>query len=913
MLRRYSSRRASLYQDFLQKRLTGAARYDRIAGYFQSSLLELASDDMSAIARVRIVCNTEVNPDDLRTVRMATGSRRKELENELLRVVWNSAQFPHVVDVHGEPAQRRFQVLHDMLSSSGANGRHFEVRVVSDSEFGFVHGKGGIIEGPSGTTSFIGSANDSANAWTKNYELVWEDDDPESVAWLQEEFDALWAKGFCLSEFIVKQLGRLGSRTVIEHVGAWKQNPKPEPVLAEVPTATELFGFWDHQKYFINLGFGEHLKYREDSDRGARFLLGDGVGLGKTLQLGAIAKLIGTLDALPILIMVPKTLTTQWQEELWLKLSVPSARWESGGWVTERDEFHPALPDKAVNCPRKVGIVSTSVVTSAPLSERNAALVGQLLARRFSCVIWDEAHRIRRANLSKNNVYDPPEKKLLYKFAEQIAGRTRTMLLATATPVQLHPMELWDLLSILSVNNPQVLGGINSLWRKADGPEIFDIVAGRKSVNQLYDKWQYWRNPLPAPLDPSTEVFDWVRTDLDLRPTDDQATPADLDRVDDARKTDLDFLELRDVNPFTQRVIKRSRDRLEAEGKLVKIEMVPFGDGQPILASHAMAQAFELAEVFAQTLHQRAKAAGFIKTLLQRRVGSSLEAGLKTTRKMLQGRDLDEDSNGEEESESIYPLTEAEKEILRRLEDHLSRHLERESDPKFERVRQVLNEDFEGQTWRERGVLIFSQYYDSAYALGEYLVEHVDEPIGLYANSSASKLFEGGKVLSVDRDLLKEKVTKGRLKLLIGTDAASTGLNLQRLGCLINLDLPWNPTLLEQRKGRVQRGTVAKRIPFYNMRYDKGAEQKLFETLSGRIQEITAIFGSVPDFIVDRWVDDMLEKKQWDESTLLTIISDQRENPFIVKETTESLDADWDATAEVLNKNDSLKELLGSW
>lgn len=197
--------------------------------------------------------------------------------------------------------------------------------------------------------------------------------------------------------------------------------------------------------------------------------------------------------------------------------------------------------------------------------------------------------------------------------------------------------------------------------------------------------------------------------------------------------------------------------------------------------------------------------------------------------------------------------------------------------------------------------------------MGQYLVEHIDEPIGLYANSSASKLFEGGKVLSVDRDLLKEKVTKGRLKLLIGTDAASTGLNLQRLGCLINLDLPWNPTLLEQRKGRVQRGTVAKRIPFYNMRYDKGAEQKLFETLSGRIQEITTIFGSVPDFIVDRWVDDMLEKKRWDESTLLTIISDKRENPFVVKETTESLAADWEATAEILNKNDALRELLAVW
>ena len=118
---------------------------------------------------------------------------------------------------------------------------------------------------------------------------------------------------------------------------------------------------------------------------------------------------------------------------------------------------------------------------------------------------------------------------------------------------------------------------------------------------------------------------------------------------------------------------------------------------------------------------------------------------------------------------------------------------------------------------------------------------------------------------------------------------------------------------MEQRKGRVQRGTVAKRIPFYNMRYDKGAEQKLFETLSGRIQEITAIFGTVPDFIVDRWVDDMLEKREWDDNTLLTIISDQRANPFEIKETTESLDADWDGTTEVLNSVDAYRELLPGW
>jgi hypothetical protein len=107
MLRRYSSRRASLYQEFLKHRLTGARRYHRIAGYFQSSLLELASAELATIPEVRIVCNTEVNPDDVKTVCMATGARRKELKDSLLRLVWNAGHFTHLVDVHGAEAQER--------------------------------------------------------------------------------------------------------------------------------------------------------------------------------------------------------------------------------------------------------------------------------------------------------------------------------------------------------------------------------------------------------------------------------------------------------------------------------------------------------------------------------------------------------------------------------------------------------------------------------------------------------------------------------------------------------------------------------------------------------------------------------------------------------------------------------------
>ena len=244
---------------------------------------------------------------------------------------------------------------------------------------------------------------------------------------------------------------------------------------------------------------------------------------------------------------------------------------------------------------------------------------------------------------------------------------------------------------------------------------------------------------------------------------------------------------------------------------------------------------------------------------------------------------------------------------------HLARQLEQEGDPKFDRILETLNSDFEGKTWLELGSLIFSQYYDSAYALCEFLAKHLDEPIGLYASSMSSKLFEGGKIQSVDRELLKEKVKTGVLKLLVGTDAASTGLNLQRLGSLVNLDLPWNPTILEQRKGRVQRGTVGKRIPFCNLRYDEGVEERLFNVLTGRIEEITRIFGTIPDFITDRWVSEMLENRALTENELVNYVGDEAGSPFTVKESYEYLDEDWESTAEVLNSREAVAVFLNGW
>jgi hypothetical protein len=911
-LNRFSSRRHRLYDAFLGDRLKGAVSYHRIAGYFQSSLLGLAGKEFKSIKQVRIVCNTEVNPADVHAIRQATGPRRAELEEALLRMVWNEGRFPHLVDVYGEQAKERLRVLQDLVAGDPATGRSFDIRIVPDCEFGFVHGKAGVIRYADGkATSFIGSANDTERAWSRNYELVWEEDSTESIQWVQDEFDALWERGFHISEFIVKQIGRLGQRTISEHVGDWKKKPDVGPVLAEVPTCTELFGFWDHQKYFIKKAFDEHRRYAGLPGRGARYLLADGVGLGKTLQMGGLAKLIGTLDDDPVLIVAPKAVVSQWQEEMIDKLAAPSALWTGRGWLTERDEFHPATENDVLNCPRKIAIVPTSVVLSATRSKFNGKLVEDLLKKRFSCVLWDEAHKIRRSNLHEPKVWQAPDKNLLYEWGMKLSARARTMILATATPVQLHPIELWDLLNVLGVNNPHVLGTEFGRWRNATQSTTFDILSGQISIEGAYDKWVYLNNPLPR--EANSEVFRHVRNTLGLSDTDESATNADFDRIDPLDQDDIERISLRDLNPFTMRVIKRSRERLEEQGKLVRIEMVAVGDERPVVSTHSVRQALELAEEFSRELHKHTKASGFIKTLLQRRVGSSVLAGFNTASRMLEEREVEDEEGLNETGESIYPLAPESREILVRLRDHLGRQLQSEGDPKFDRVLEVLRADFEGDTWLDRGVLIFSQYYDSALALCEFLAPKLEMSIGLYGNSSSSKLFEDGKIQTIDRDILKEKIRFGALKVLVGTDAASTGLNLQRLGSLVNLDLPWNPTTLEQRKGRVQRGTISKRIPFCNLRYDEGVEQRLFNVLTGRIRAITDIFGTIPDFITDNWVSAMLERRALTENDLVQMVTGEARSPFTVKETYEYLDEEWESTAEVLNSKEAMGLFLQGW
>jgi len=64
---------------------------------------------------------------------------------------------------------------------------------------------------------------------------------------------------------------------------------------------------------------------------------------------------------------------------------------------------------------------------------------------------------------------------------------------------------------------------------------------------------------------------------------------------------------------------------------------------------------------------------------------------------------------------------------------------------------------------------------------------------------------------------------------------------------------------------------------------------------------------------VDQWVEEMLDEKEWDDHTVLQVIADREQNPFTLKETTESLSTDWEDTAKVLNQAVVMREFVGGW
>ena len=244
---------------------------------------------------------------------------------------------------------------------------------------------------------------------------------------------------------------------------------------------------------------------------------------------------------------------------------------------------------------------------------------------------------------------------------------------------------------------------------------------------------------------------------------------------------------------------------------------------------------------------------------------------------------------------------------LEQIVKHLS---QKPTDPKLDAVLYFLIE----RRWLELGCIIFSQYYDTAHWVAASLTAKLpDERVALYAGTGKSGLFFGGEWRSVEREDIKRAVRDRIIRLVVATDAACEGLNLQTLGTLINVDLPWNPSRLEQRLGRIKRfGQARDRVDMLNLVYHDTHDEKVYQVLSRRMKDRYDLFGSLPDTIEDDWIEDIehLEERlrQYTERK-------KRANAFELRyaNTVQPEGPGWELCERVLARRDVVERLSEGW
>ena len=517
----------------------------------------------------------------------------------------------------------------------------------------------------------------------------------------------------------------------------------------------------------------------------------------------------------------------------------------------------------------------------------------------------------------------------LLDFMLQIGPRTKNLLLGTATPIQTEVSELWDLLRILNAGADFVLGR-ESFRHWADWERALPVVKGDEIPADERDAWEWLRNPLPPGDEEPT--FATLRLQLGL--------------PDNAFFTDRGFGSLgyseqqavaqtlapgffREHNPIVRHTVLRRRQTLEDAGLLerVGVDIHPTRKAQPatyrgvgfdglgLLTNHPFDLAYKAAEAFTAALKQRTKAAGFMKTLLLQRICSSFASGQATAEKMLRrevarrrGRgttarrapahsDACRGSSPAHDRRGAVAAGSARSEARRRslLPHRASHRRENLAGARLHRLQPVLRHRILG--WR---------------GTGEGTARRTRRRLRRRRQERHVSGTTTSRRSSARRS--RRQSRSGKIRLVVATDAACEGLNLQTLGTLINVDLPWNPSRLEQRLGRIKRfGQARRTVDMLNLVYHDTQDEKVYQVLSRRMKDRYDIFGGLPDTIEDDWIESVEKlEEMMDEYIHLR----QKARDVFEMRYQETIDPDkdrWELCSRVLARKDVIEKLSESW
>jgi hypothetical protein len=180
-----------------------------------------------------------------------------------------------------------------------------------------------------------------------------------------------------------------------------------------------------------------------------------------------------------------------------------------------------------------------------------------------------------------------------------------------------------------------------------------------------------------------------------------------------------------------------------------------------------------------------------------------------------------------------------------------------------------------------RAVLVFTSYTDTM----EYLRDVVlgaGVPVASYSGNGGA-IRGDGKWVAVTKEQVTATLASGKIRALICTDAASEGLNLQAAGALINFDLPWNPSKVEQRIGRIDRiGQTLGVLPIVNLYLKGSVDQRVYRALAERCGLFERYVGPMQP-VLSRAMRMLAGRERIDEDELAALAREIEKDPTITQ------------------------------
>jgi superfamily II DNA or RNA helicase len=534
-----------------------------------------------------------------------------------------------------------------------------------------------------------------------------------------------------------------------------------------------------------------------------RFVLADDPGAGKTIMAGLyIRELIMRADATRVLIVAPGSLVNQWQDELFEKFGLSFI-------IFTRESVEQAITGNPFE-------ESNFMIARIDQLSRNPDLQESLRASQWDLIVVDEAHKLS-ANYYGNKV----NKTKRFELGELLGSITRHFLLMTATPHN---------------------------GKEAD----FQLFLSLLDADRFYGKFRDGAHRV--------DVGDIMR-----------------------RMVKEDMLRFDGTHLFPERKAYTASYRLSpAEAALY--------EAVTRYVTEEMNKADKLQD------GGRKGTVGFALASLQRRLASSPEAIYQSLRrrhaKMKHRLDeekirsrgvLAEPSFGQRMPDDIWDADDQmqpdefeafEEEVvdlataaqtIQQLEEEIQQLAELEQqalqlrnsnqDRKWDELSKLLQEEpvMRDADGNQRKLIIFTEHRDTLH----YLETKIRNLLG----SEESVVLIHGGVHRDERRKIQElfRVDK-RVRVLLATDAAGEGVNLQNANLMVNYDLPWNPNRIEQRFGRIHRIGQTQVCHLWNMLAHETREGAVFQRLFEKLEiEREALGGRVFDILGEVFEDKSLK------------------------------------------------------